>query len=806
LTLRFKESEIEKKYKLTNKLVIRKYNIVLSIISFLMTAIPMALLLTSEAASKSLSLDLYKILCYIVLGINLFIIVMAISIRSFVVQRWLAYLNFYLIMYTNMIQRYYLSDVLNADYTIFSLIFSFQHLYRLIWYFTGLLDFIDGMITHIVIVVSCYVVFGLQTDLYYHYRFTAYSLMYLLTCIISYYYIKEKRKSFYYNYTLSRKVLWYEDIFNNMTCGFLSVTDQMSIKFVNKTMASYIMSNVNTSNTLKSPTTDTFNNMITDQNDLVILKEFFSEILISMQTRGSENLNALLRYIKLQARGENSSFIHLGNKTINLGQIEGQAQIYLEVYGRFYGEDNYEFIFKDVSKIKIIEEANLEFKFKSLYLSKIAHEFKNPLLCIGELIDNLIDKPDHNKHRPELFQDSLNKIKAMSEYLLILIKDIDHFSQKQNEKEHKMDLALVSLDKIINFCQDITKALVSRYEKCSVIVFNTILTGAVPKQIYTDEMKLKQILINLLSNAVKYTSRGSIVFEITSLDDILKFTISDTGKGICEENISKLFTPFDKHNYAGNSLSTGLGLSIVKDLLEELGSNIEYTTEPNKGSTFSFTIPKTVSANNNNEEIVDNNRRQRVTPEQSAKSVNNSSTTIIKDYYPIINNNIIQNSYFFISTDNNKHNNIEAFISAKNSSNKIEVISNEDNLNILLVDDEILTRGSTIRLLKKFFKARDIDITIYEASDGIECLSYFHKHFNGEINLNLILSDETMRCLSGLKCAKIIRDLESQYSMRHVPFVILSAYDKLMYDSGIDKVYSKPITTKNIEELLNYIK
>ncbi len=108
-----------------------------------------------------------------------------------------------------------------------------------------------------------------------------------------------------------------------------------------------------------------------------------------------------------------------------------------------------------------------------------------------------------------------------------------------------------------------------------------------------DSRRVEQVLLNLLSNAIKFTERGSIRIACANEDGFVRISVTDTGIGIKEEDLKKLFQPFTQvesglsRKYEG----TGLGLSISKRLVTMMGGTIAVESESGKGSTFSFTIP-----------------------------------------------------------------------------------------------------------------------------------------------------------------------------------------------------------------------
>jgi signal transduction histidine kinase len=308
------------------------------------------------------------------------------------------------------------------------------------------------------------------------------------------------------------------------------------------------------------------------------------------------------------------TFVLLGFKNLEVeivtdeGEVKKEMLNY-EVHCRYYSNksnkktENIEFIFKDITRTKIIEEKNAEFKLKSLFLSKVAHEFKNPLICITELIDQVYDELDNGQinilsnHKAKLFENLVNNnmplIKALSNYMIILVKDLDFFSQSQTEKKTKTLIREVELKEILNFSSEIAKGLIKKSNKHDDVEIILEKTSNVPKVIYTDETKLKQILINLQSNSVKFTFKGYIKLSVQKdeMEGWLKFEVSDTGPGMNEEVKSNLFKPFQKSHNKENSAGAGLGLSIVKEMVSNLGGEINYKSQIGFGSSFWFSIP-----------------------------------------------------------------------------------------------------------------------------------------------------------------------------------------------------------------------
>ncbi|HWJ95535.1 MAG TPA: ATP-binding protein, partial [Telluria sp.] len=118
--------------------------------------------------------------------------------------------------------------------------------------------------------------------------------------------------------------------------------------------------------------------------------------------------------------------------------------------------------------------------------------------------------------------------------------------------------------------------------------------GSVPQRVQCDRVKLMQVLNNLLHNAIKFTECGWVHLAVEAEDDFLRFEVSDTGPGIppaLQEHIFEKFYQVESLN-AGRSDGTGLGLSLVRELVGMMGGEVRVQSQPGHGTTFIFTIPR----------------------------------------------------------------------------------------------------------------------------------------------------------------------------------------------------------------------
>jgi signal transduction histidine kinase/DNA-binding response OmpR family regulator len=240
----------------------------------------------------------------------------------------------------------------------------------------------------------------------------------------------------------------------------------------------------------------------------------------------------------------------------------------------------------DISDQKRAEEVLKETdRRKNEFLANMSHEIRTPMTSVLGYADILLS---HLKDPDDI--ECVQTIKQSGNYLLEIINDILDLS-KIESGELKVNHQTVSLPTLLAEIYNLM--IVCAKEKGLALILR--YDGALPENIVSDRVRLRQILINLVSNAIKFTEHGSvqIVGRFVPATSALEFEVIDTGIGIIQEMQERLFERFaqaDESSTRGYG-GTGLGLAITKRLVDMMGGTIAFATQINKGTAFRVAIP-----------------------------------------------------------------------------------------------------------------------------------------------------------------------------------------------------------------------
>ncbi|MDR3255465.1 MAG: response regulator [Synergistaceae bacterium] len=402
-------------------------------------------------------------------------------------------------------------------------------------------------------------------------------------------------------------------------------------------------------------------------------------------------------------------------------------------------------LYHDVTEtLRAKDAAETANRAKSNFLASMSHEIRTPLNAVNGLAELEL-----RKNHPADTLSNLEKIYGSGVTLLNIINDILDISKIESGR---FDLLPMDYE-VASIISDTVSMNIVRIGS-KPITFKLDADENLPSKLFGDELRIKQILNNLLSNAIKYTPEGAVEFKISSEadgDEIwLDCSVSDSGIGIAEENIAKLFGEYQQVDMLSHRTieGTGLGLSICKRLVEIMGGEITVKSEYGHGSTFSVRI------------------RQKIT---DARPIGKENAANLK-------------AFRFLEGQGRRVKNI----------NYVRMPYGR----VLVVDDV-----QTNLDVAKGMMAAYGGLTIHCVLSGRQAVELVR---DAEVIYDAIFMDQMMPEMDGIETVRIIRsNIDSDYA-RTVPIIALTANaivgnDKIFLENGFQAFLTKPIDVVKLD-------
>ena len=417
-----------------------------------------------------------------------------------------------------------------------------------------------------------------------------------------------------------------------------------------------------------------------------------------------------------------------------------------------------------------IKQATLNIESKEKFLSHASHELRTPMTAIMGLTHLVLEN-----ELPKFQREYIEKIQISAEHLVNIINDILDISKIQAGKL-RIEKEEFNLNDILDYVLNI----ISIQAKNNNVIVAVEIDQDVPSRIIGDSLRLGQVLINLLGNAVKFTYDGEVTLYVKKVDVFannidLEFTIEDTGIGMTQEQVQKVFHSFSQADESTSRKfgGTGLGLSISKQLVEMMDGDIKVHSQKDVGTSFIFTIPFKLKDTED--------KRQYRLP----------STKLLNKRVLIID-----------STDKESNSLVHAFsyfnyVSHAIPSFEEAVFDPEMLFDIVVIHQNDLSKFAVkkIQELKKYSKGKCKVVLLNELNSsfnvnmlhGLKVDAYFKTPFTQQSVLNLIIELFEMKNLESSLKIKTLKEQLSEYKDKK----ILIAEDNVLNHKVIAGLLSK---------------
>ena len=338
-------------------------------------------------------------------------------------------------------------------------------------------------------------------------------------------------------------------------------------------------------------------------------------------------------------------------------------------------------------------------KARSYFFSTVSHDIRTPLNSIigfSEMLQLGIDNPDEKER-------ALDAIITSGQTLLELINDVLDLSKLESGK---MELHPVPTD-IASLVSKVANSFEVATSRSSLMLYTEVEKMPFLK---LDPQRIRQILFNLIGNAVKFTDRGSITIRATYRDGDFTLSVTDTGRGISEENIRKLMSPYVQLQEHDSSKGTGLGLAICKQLSIQMKGKLELESTVGKGSTFTLRIPNVEVFSEKESEAYRMDRNASKARIQLDESIKDKDILIVDDQK--LNQRVLQTMLCRLG--------IHHVLTAENGKEALEIMNNCGNVDIVLTDMSmpVMDGGTLVHEIRR--SPRFAQVPVYVITADVE--------------------------------------------------------------------------------------
>ena len=335
--------------------------------------------------------------------------------------------------------------------------------------------------------------------------------------------------------------------------------------------------------------------LILDEHFRLFLVNKYGRELLGIHKIENQKLSELFQSSEEEADRLLAGVLRDNKGVAELVSVHGEVSCSLNFsVARDFHEDPYCivcFVYDLTKEKNMLEQLVRANEAKSQFLANMSHEIRTPINGILGM-DSMLLK----ECKDEVLREYAKNIRSAGQSLLSIINDILDISKIESGKLEILPIKY-ELFSILNDCYNLTKAKLQE----KPLEFEIRVNENLPSWLYGDEVRIRQIINNFLSNAVKYTKQGKVTFcldyEQKSDEQIrLVISVADTGIGIREEDLGKLFTSFtrieEKRNR--NIEGTGLGLNLTKNLVDLMGGEVIVESTYGRGSCFTARIPQKI--------------------------------------------------------------------------------------------------------------------------------------------------------------------------------------------------------------------